>query len=72
MTTFRACYYVAPDGQSDMLLTGPGEVTLPAHELIEAAVTEARRGNLIGSDDHMLTEEALREGLEVGDHKEAT
>lgn len=41
MTTFRACYYLATDGQSDILLTGEGQSHLSDDALLDAAMAEA-------------------------------
>lgn len=41
MTTFRACYYVARDGQSDILLTSEDQAHLPDADLLAAAMAEA-------------------------------
>jgi hypothetical protein len=46
MTTFRACYYIAPDGQSDILLTNEEHATLSDDELLTAAMAEADQAGL--------------------------
>lgn len=46
MTTFRACYFVAADGQSDVLLTTEEQSHLSDAELIAAAAVEAQGAGL--------------------------
>ena len=67
MTTFRACYFIAADGQSSVLLTDETQATLTDADLIEAAVAEAYNGNIIGAESPHITEDSLRAGLELGD-----
>lgn len=67
-TTFRACYFVAANGQSDMCLTSEDQVCLTDAELIAAAVAEARDAGLIGDEDHQVSESDLRDGLRIGDY----
>lgn len=65
---FRACYYVAEDGQSDVLLTSEDHAHLPDDELIEEAVKAAYAAGLIGDEAPKIAEGDLREGLRIGDH----
>lgn len=68
-TTFRAAYFLANDGQSDMLLTTEDQSHLSDADLIEAAVAEARNAGLVGDDaDVQITEADLRNGLRIGDY----
>lgn len=67
-TTFRACYFVAANGQSDMCLTSEDQAHLTDAQLIEAAVAEAREAGLVGDDEHQVAEEDLRAGLHIGEY----
>jgi len=67
-TTFRACYFVAADGQSDIVLTSEEQAHLSDAEMIEAAVAEAQAHCLIGAAPHQVSEADLRDGLVIGDY----
>ena len=67
-TTFRACHFVAADGQSDVLLTSEDQAHLTDTELTEAAVAEAHNAGLIGDEDHQVSESDLRDGLRIGEY----
>ena len=67
-TTFRACYFVAANGQGDLCLTSEDQAHLTDAELVAAAVAEARDAGLIGDDEHQVSESALRDGLRIGDY----
>jgi hypothetical protein len=80
-TTFRAAYFVAADGQSDICLTHEDQAHLSDAELIEAAIAEAHYSSLIGSVDistydheamedvEVLTsEQDVRDGLRIGEY----
>lgn len=68
MTAFRACYYVALDGQSDVCLTNEDMAHLSDADLIEAAMAEARSSGLIG-DVTGLGEEEVRDHLHIGEYR---
>lgn len=65
--TFRACYLLAADGQSDVLLTTEEQAHLGDAELVEAAVAEAHTACIIG-DGYNLTEANLRDRLVIGEY----
>jgi len=67
-TTFRACYFVAANGQSDIALTSENQAHLSDAELIEAAVAEAHAAGLVGGEDFQVSEADLRDGLKIGDY----
>ena len=69
----KICFYEAPDGQSDITLTGEEEAGLSDKDLIEAAVSEAYRAGIVSKegDDpakmcgNRLSEAELRSGLKI-------
>ena len=61
MATYRAAYF------NDMAMTTPEQSDLSEEALIEAAVAEAHKGNILGDSHPYVTEEDFRAGLEVGD-----
>jgi len=65
MKTYRACAYFTEDGQGSTLLTGPEHAALDDQALIEEAVAEAYRGDIIGHDEARVTEGQLRAGLRI-------
>lgn len=70
MATYRAAYYRAPYF-ADTVLTRPQHAGLPDDKLIEKAVAEAYRADIvcklsIDPDEPWVTEEALRAGLLIG------
>jgi hypothetical protein len=70
MATYRAAYYRAPFF-TDTVLTRPQHASLPDNILIEEAVAEAYRADIvckssIDPDEPRVTEEALRAGLVIG------
>ncbi|WP_375455632.1 hypothetical protein [uncultured Methylobacterium sp.] len=67
-STFRACYFLAADAQSDVLLTTEEQAQLSDADLTEAAVAEAHRADLIGDAHPGTTEADLRAGLVIGDY----
>lgn len=70
MTTYRACYYVWPDSQSSVCLTGPEHAHLSDDDLIALAIAEAHRPgcDLIDPDGPSgLTGQDVRDGLSIGD-----
>ena len=69
-TRHRACYYLAPDRQSEIVLTGPEHSDLDDDALIAEAVEEARRGDVVGSEPPRITEDELRDGLRIGDYEQ--
>ena len=76
MATYRAAYYRAPFF-TDTVLTGPQHAGLPDDKLIEEAVAEAYRTDIvckssIDPDEPRVTEEALRAGLLIGNWTEYT
>ena len=68
LNTYRACYYLSPDGQGEVVLTAPEEAEWPDDQLIERAVKEAYDTDLIGTDEDacQISEAALRAGLRIG------
>ena len=70
MPTYRACYYLAQDRQSDIVLTGPEHAHLSDDDLIAEAIAEARRGDLVGDDPPRMTPAELRDGLRIGDYQQ--
>lgn len=80
-TTFRAAYFVAADGQSDMCLTSKDQAHLSDADLIEAAMAEVREQGLLATPirveyDHesgedvkvYQTEQDVRDGLRIGEY----
>jgi len=66
--TFRACYLVAADGQSDTLLTDESQAHLPDADLTDAAVAEAVNAGLVGDEPFQIKQEDLRDLLTIGDY----
>lgn len=65
-TTYRAAYY------KNWVLTSPDQAHLSDAELIEEAVKAAYAGDVVckstdDPDEPRLTEQALREGLRIGE-----
>jgi hypothetical protein len=69
-TTYRAAYYVTPDGRDETVLTGPEHAHLDDDDLIAEALAEAKRADIVSDDDEQeprLTPAALVDGLTIGD-----
>ena len=71
MSTYRACYWQSPDGQSEIVLTLPEHETMPDSVLLEMAVTEAMNACIAAHDaarcdDALMSYNALRAGLRIG------
>lgn len=56
-TTFRAAYWIAADGQSDVLLTDEAMSSLPETDLIEAARIMAAQIDLDITDGSIVVGE---------------
>lgn len=64
--TYRAAIYRHPSTGQETALTGPEHAHLPRAELVEEAVAEARRADLIGDEYPRVTEDELRSRLYIG------
>lgn len=68
----RACYWLAADGQGDVLLAGGGDqADLSDDELIEAAVAVGHDQGFIGDDEELRqqSEADFRGCLRIGEHR---
>ena len=72
MTTYRAAYWIAPNGQSDIRLTRPEHQRLDDEAMRAEARAEAIRTGLIGddADANQITEAQFFDGLRIGQYTE--
>jgi hypothetical protein len=78
MTTYRACYWVSPDGQASTVLTSPDDSSMSDDRLRAAAIFEAQSAGLVYEGERVSDPEReprihiddLTAGLRIGDWKE--
>jgi hypothetical protein len=66
MSGYRACYWQSPDGQVDIVLTGPDDALLSDERLRCSAITCAFDTGLIGDEFPCMSESELLAGLKIG------
>jgi len=64
--SYRACYYLSADGQSETVLTGPEHANLSDNQLFAEAIAEAVRADIIGDGDGRIPANRLEGGLRIG------
>jgi hypothetical protein len=69
MTTYRACYFVTDNPQSETVLTLPEHAHLDDCALTAEAMAEAERADLVGEHPRVPYQELL-DGLTIGDWTE--